>query len=93
MAKLTEAEIAQQVKALNGWKYAGGEITRSYEFADFASAYSFVTQVALKAEALGHHPDIDIRYNKVRLGLVSHDAGGVTSRDVKFAAAVNEFKP
>ena len=73
MAKLTEAEITQQVKALTGWKYAGGEITRNYEFADFASAYSFVTQVALKAEALGHHPDIDIRYNKVRLGLVSHD--------------------
>jgi 4a-hydroxytetrahydrobiopterin dehydratase len=93
MAKLTEAEIAEQMKALSGWKYAGGEITRSFEFPDFAAAFAFVTQVALKAEASAHHPDIDIRYNKVRLGLVSHDAGGVTSRDVKFAAAVNQLKP
>jgi 4a-hydroxytetrahydrobiopterin dehydratase len=42
---------------------------------------------------MGHHPDIDIRYNKVRLALVSHDVGGVTNRDVKFASAVNELRP
>jgi 4a-hydroxytetrahydrobiopterin dehydratase len=93
MAKLTEAEIAEQIKSLPGWSYAGGELTRSFEFADFGAAFAFVTQIALKAEASGHHPDIDIRYNKVRLALVSHDAGGVTNRDVKFATAVNAMKP
>ena len=92
MAKLTEAEIAEQIKTLSGWTYAGAEITRSFEFADFGAAFAFVTRVALKAEAMGHHPDIDIRYNKVRLALVSHDVGGVTSRDVKFESAVNELR-
>lgn len=93
MPKLTEAEIAEQIKALPGWSYAGGELTRSFEFPDFGVAFAFVTQIALKGEASAHHPDIDIRYNKVRLGLVSHDSGGVTNRDVKFAAAVNQMKP
>ena len=93
MAKLTEAEIAEQLKSLPGWSYANGEITRSFEFSDFGAAFSFATQIALKAEASGHHPDMDIRYNKVRLGLVSHDSGGVTSRDVKFAGAVNQIRP
>jgi len=93
MPKLSEAEISEQIKGLPGWSYEGGELTRGFEFADFGGAYAFVTQIALKAEALGHHPDIDIRYNKVRLALVSHDSGGVTGRDIKFAAAVNQIKP
>lgn len=93
MPKLTDTEIAEQIKALPGWNYAGGELTRSFEFSDFVAAYAFVTQIALKAEASGHHPDIDIRYNKVRLGLVSHDSGGVTNRDIKFATVVNQMKP
>jgi 4a-hydroxytetrahydrobiopterin dehydratase len=93
MPKLSEAEIAEQIKDLPGWSYEDGELTRGFEFADFGGAFAFVTQIALKAEALGHHPDIDIRYNKVRLALVSHDSGGVTGRDIKFAAAVNQIKP
>jgi 4a-hydroxytetrahydrobiopterin dehydratase len=55
---------------------------------DFVATMSFVNQVAAKAEAAGHHPDIDIRYNKVRLALVSHDAGGLTQKDFDLAAAI-----
>lgn len=93
MPKLLETEIQEQVKKLSGWSYAAGELTRNFEFPDFNAAFAFVTQIALKAEAAGHHPDIDIRYNKVRLGLVSHDAGGVTDRDMKFAFTVNKIRP
>ena len=93
MPKLNDPEITEHLKTLPGWTYGNGELSRSFEFPNFVAAFSFVTQIALKAEASGHHPDIDIHYNKVRLGLVSHDSGGVTSRDIKFAGAVNQMKP
>lgn len=65
-----------------------GEIVREVEFPDFVAAMEFVNLVATKAEAAGHHPDIDIRYNRVRLALVSHDAGGLTQRDFDLAAVI-----
>jgi 4a-hydroxytetrahydrobiopterin dehydratase len=56
-------------------------LVRDWVFADFVQAMDFVNKVAVLAEAAGHHPDIDVRYNQVRLGLISHDAGGITNRD------------
>ena len=64
---------------------------REVVFKDFVGAMSFVNQVAEKAEAAGHHPDIDIRYNKVRLALVSHDAAGLTKRDFDLAASIEKI--
>jgi 4a-hydroxytetrahydrobiopterin dehydratase len=66
-------------------------LTRSFTFKDFAAALAFVNRVGEQAEAAGHHPDIDIRYNRVRLGLVSHDAGGLTAKDFELASAVNKL--
>jgi 4a-hydroxytetrahydrobiopterin dehydratase len=90
MSILNADEIQQRLQSLAGWKLAGGEIVREAAFKDFVAAMDFVNQVAEEAEAAGHHPDIDIRYNKVRLALVSHDAGGLTSRDFALAAAIEE---
>jgi 4a-hydroxytetrahydrobiopterin dehydratase len=70
------------------WNEDQDEIIREAEFSDFVAAMSFVNAVAGKAEAAGHHPDIDIRYNKVRLALVSHDAGGLTQRDFDLAESI-----
>jgi 4a-hydroxytetrahydrobiopterin dehydratase len=88
MAKLTEKEIEEKLTALRGWRYENGTLVRDYTFDDFQQAFAFVTRMALMAEKKDHHPDIDIRYNKVRVALVSHDAGGVTARDVSMAEAI-----
>lgn len=89
MSILTADEVQKKLKSLHGWKLVHGEIVREAEFKDFLGAMDFVNQVAGSAEAAGHHPDIDIRYNKVRLALVSHDAGGLTDKDFDLATVID----
>jgi 4a-hydroxytetrahydrobiopterin dehydratase len=91
MSVLTPEAVQKRLKSLPGWALENGEIVRRFEFADFLSALKFVNVVGEKAEAAGHHPDIDIRYNKVRLALVSHDAGGLTERDLTMAQELNSL--
>lgn len=88
MSVLSETVVSDRLKSLPGWQLEGKEIVRTFEFADFVSAMRFVNAVAERAEGAGHHPDIDIRYNKVKLALTSHDAGGLTENDLRLAAAV-----
>jgi 4a-hydroxytetrahydrobiopterin dehydratase len=92
LAVLKESQILEALKNLPGWKFESGVIRRHYEFKDFIQAMSFVGKVAEEAEAANHHPDIDIRYKKVTLALVSHDSGGVTDRDVKMATRISALK-
>jgi 4a-hydroxytetrahydrobiopterin dehydratase len=73
------------------WNLEGGMLVRHCEFDNFVEAMHFVNNVAELAEGAGHHPDIDIRYNRVRLALVSHDAGGLTERDFDLAAAIDSI--
>lgn len=89
MAVLSPSEIQEKLKSLPLWKLEGREIVREVTFADFVRAMDFVNAVADRAERAGHHPDIDIRYNKVRLALISHDAGGLTHRDFDLAASID----
>jgi 4a-hydroxytetrahydrobiopterin dehydratase len=91
MDTLSEEQIATALSDLEGWELADGALVRTFRFADFVRAVDFVEQLAEVAEAQRHHPDIDIRYNKVTLRLSSHDAGGVTARDVKLAEALQQF--
>jgi 4a-hydroxytetrahydrobiopterin dehydratase len=86
MSVLSQAEIATRLAALPDWRVENGELARVFQFKDFRAAMGFVNQVADLAEEAGHHPDIDIRYNRVRLGLVTHDAGGLTAKDFDVAA-------
>jgi 4a-hydroxytetrahydrobiopterin dehydratase len=90
MPVLTELEIGAYLKANPAWKLDTGKLIRDWTFADFTQAIAFVNRVAELAEAAGHHPDIDIRYNKVRLSLVSHDAGGITNRDAAMADGLSK---
>ncbi len=91
MPALAQAEAAARLNSLPGWEIQGGELTRTFTHADFRAALAFVNKVGDLAEQAGHHPDIDIRYNKVRLGLVTHDAGGLTEKDFDVATSVNKL--
>lgn len=87
MARLTADDLAVALKSLAGWT-AGDELEKTFHFADFRQAIAFVNRVADLAEAAGHHPDLDIRYNRVRVGLTTHDEGGITDKDTNLAAAI-----
>ncbi len=89
MNVLSAEKVKERLKSLPEWKLEHKEIVRQFEFPDFRAALQFVNLVGEKAESAGHHPDIDIRYNKVRLALTSHDSGGITERDLKMAQALN----
>ena len=90
MAKmLPEEEIQKELKALKGWTRVRDEIKKQYEHKDFTHAMGFVNSVALLAERANHHPDIDIRWNKVTLVLSTHSAGGLTENDFKLAKAID----
>ena len=87
---LTPAEIEKALQNYPKWKLIDGKLSREWTFRNFVEAISFVNRVAPIAEAAGHHPDIDIRYNRVILSLVSHDAGGITQSDVAMAAQLSD---
>jgi 4a-hydroxytetrahydrobiopterin dehydratase len=91
MTVLSPTDIHSKLSSLPAWRVEAGELARTFQFADFREAMRFVNQVAEAAEQAGHHPDIDIRYNKVRLGLVSHDAGGLTKKDFDLAIVVDKL--
>jgi 4a-hydroxytetrahydrobiopterin dehydratase len=86
MAKSTDAQIKSALATVPDWKKRGAVITRTYQFKDFPAAIKFVNAVAKLAEKAWHHPDIDIRWNKVTLTLTTHDQGGLTEKDFALAA-------
>lgn len=91
MAKLKPSELKSALVRLPQWTRAGAVIRRAFEFADFVGAMKFVNAVARLAEKSGHHPDIEIRWNRVTLALTTHDAGGLTARDFELAARIDRL--
>lgn len=89
MALLTEKQIVAEMKSVEGWERRGKEILKMFVHDDFARAMGFVQSVALLAEKMNHHPDIDIRWNKVTLALSTHSAGGLTKKDFALAEQIN----
>jgi len=88
---LTDSEIAARLPGVPQWRRDASAIERVFGFADFPAAVAFVNRVALAAESAGHHPDIDIRWNKVRLLLTTHDSGGLTDKDFELAAEFDQI--
>ena len=86
MTQLTPKQIKVALSAVPVWTKQSAEITRTFQFKNFVAAMKFVNQVAKLAEAAGHHPDIDIRWNKVTLALTTHSEGGLTQKDFDLAA-------
>lgn len=91
MSELLPQEIGQRLAALKDWQKRAAVIQRQYVFRDFPTAINFVNRVAEVAEKAWHHPDIDIRWNKVVLTLTTHDAGGLTPKDFDLAAACDRL--
>ena len=91
MALVSDEEIAAFVDAHPEWSRSGDQITRTYVFDDFNGSMGFVTRVALAAERADHHPDIDIRWSKVTLGLSTHSEGGITARDLDLAHTCDDL--
>jgi 4a-hydroxytetrahydrobiopterin dehydratase len=89
MELLTDDQITAELSESPGWTTENGEITQTFERRDFRDALLLVGAVAFLAEEAGHHPDIDIRWNKVRLTLSTHSAGGLTAADFSLARRIS----
>ncbi len=87
--KLTEPQVQQRLGALPQWSRKGGSITRTFKFAGFPDAVAFVQRLVAPAEAMQHHPDVDLRYNTVIVTLSTHDQGGLTAFDFDLAAEID----
>jgi 4a-hydroxytetrahydrobiopterin dehydratase len=91
VARLTDAQVTEALAGLPGWEREGDMIAKTYELATFPAAIQFVVAVGDRAEAANHHPDIDVRWRRVRLALTTHDEGGLSDLDVALATEVEGF--
>ncbi|MBX8636865.1 MAG: 4a-hydroxytetrahydrobiopterin dehydratase [Thermoplasmata archaeon] len=88
--KMTDSEIAHWLSAHPEWKVEDGKLSRSLNFMNFADAFSFMTRVALEAEKMNHHPEWFNVYSKVKIALVTHEVGAISSLDFELAARIDE---
>lgn len=88
--RLSDLEIRRALAALPGWTRRGEALNKTYSFARFSDGIRFVSEVAVEADRMNHHPDIDIRYTDVTFSLSTHDAGGITQSDLDLAAAIEK---
>jgi 4a-hydroxytetrahydrobiopterin dehydratase len=79
----------EQIKGLEGWTLQSGKLHKAYKFKDFVEAFGFMTQVALLAETMDHHPEWSNVYSRVMIDLVTHDAGGISPRDFELAKRID----
>jgi 4a-hydroxytetrahydrobiopterin dehydratase len=91
--KLSDLDIQRALGSLPGWSRRGAALTKTFTFEKFAEGIAFVDRIAVAADAMNHHPDIDIRYTKVAVSLSTHDAGGVTQADLVLAEKIESCHP
>ncbi|MDZ8027950.1 MAG: 4a-hydroxytetrahydrobiopterin dehydratase [Nostoc sp. SerVER01] len=89
---LTEEEIGERTKLLSGWTVEGAKLQITRKFQDFIQAIEFVNKLVEPAELAGHHPDIEISYNKVKITLTTHDSGGLTQNDFDLAGVISNIQ-
>ena len=85
--------VSERLKAVEEWHRDGDEIVRTFECPDFAAAIAFVVRIGFLAEAKDHHPDLDIRWRRVRVALTTHDVGGLTDWDFELATEIDTVAP
>jgi 4a-hydroxytetrahydrobiopterin dehydratase len=88
MSRLHDDEVRLALKDLPDWKYFANALHKDFRFRGFRAAIAFVNRVAEQATAAGHHPDIEIHYDRVMLSLSTHDVGGVSVKDIALAQAI-----
>ena len=86
MATLSDDDVQKGLATLPGWEREGDAIAKEYKFDGFGDAIAFVVQLGFKADKADHHPDLDVRYNRVRVALSTHSEGGITAKDLALAA-------
>ena len=91
MSKLNQAQIDSNLSMFSGWSFGNEAISRQFQFKDFVEALSFVNAVGLESEKMDHHPDIFMfAWNKVKITISTHSAGGVTEKDFSLAQKIEE---
>ena len=90
-SRLSDLEIQRALGTLPGWSRRTDVLTKTFTWPTFEQGIAFVTRVAKAADAMDHHPDIDIRYTKVTFALSTHDAGGITERDLELARQIEQI--
>lgn len=95
MNRLPSSEVQAACATCPSWQYnpaKGGSVSRLFSFKDFSEAFAFMTRVALLAEKLDHHPEWSNVYNKVSITLTTHDADGLSARDIQLAVAIDQLE-
>ena len=89
---MNEVQITESLKSLPGWTFEGNKLRKTYKFNDFPEAMAFLVRLSYEAENRNHHPEIFNCYNRLEIGLNTHDAGGkVTNRDIELALAIEKL--
>lgn len=91
--RLDDDTITTRLSGLPGWARVGDEIERTYDCPDFAAAIAFVVRIGFFAEAKDHHPDLDVRWRRVRVALTTHDVGGLSDWDFELAEQIDAVAP
>jgi 4a-hydroxytetrahydrobiopterin dehydratase len=91
LAKLTEEQIQKELANLQGWSVVNGKLHKDFVFADFIEAFGFMSKAAIHIEKMNHHPEWFNVYNKIKVELVTHDAGGITQNDINLASTLNSL--
>ncbi len=88
---LNDSQVRQQLSDIPEWFTSGQYLSHTYQFSDFRQAIKFINSLVEPSEAIGHHPDISISYNKVTIHLTTHDAGGITQKDIDLAKQITRI--
>ena len=89
MATLSDQEIEQKLAALDGWQREGEAITKTFERGDFVGSVKFVDALVEPAEGMGHHPDLELSWDKVKVTITTHSEGGLTANDFELASKID----
>ena len=88
---LSLSELETELGHLDGWSLKDGKLHKQFQFPDFVAAFGFMSSMALVSEAMGHHPEWFNVYNRITIELTTHDAGGITLKDIRWAKKANEL--
>ncbi|MGI0046420.1 MAG: 4a-hydroxytetrahydrobiopterin dehydratase [Nitrosotalea sp.] len=91
LVKLTEEQIKKELTDLQGWSVVNGKLHKDFVFTDFIEAFGFMSRAAIHIEKMNHHPEWFNVYNKIKVELVTHDAGGITQNDINLAKTLNSL--
>ncbi len=91
LTKLTEEQIKKELVNLQGWNVVNGKLHKDFVFEDFIEAFGFMSRAAIHIEKMNHHPEWFNVYNKIKVELVTHDAGGITQNDINLARTLNSL--